>query len=385
VDDRDVFQAAGEGVPAELVGVELRTECPKCGTPLPLDGLLREVICRGCSAEVDLEKAVFAAALDSCYTDVFQLGRGVTRDGHAEVDGRDVHWQRGPGGPPCESCGEPTRPVKDGAGYGCLEHGEQGRVQRSPEWLRSVDFTLDGYVPPLEDSDSEGDDRTVSTRCTNCGSALETDGSKRAVECGSCHTISVLPEEVWQALNPPRAPQRFWILCRLFYDPRVETPSAWGEIKDGLGTVGCAALVLLPLVFGVIAAIAVGGAWVIGMFGRGGVNAAWITGGVVALGLSIYIVGYVRRYLRWRKIYEPEHELIGRLGPFDGASECLGATAVELRRPGESGDPVGVLERHVIERNDYERLGGEGGTMRVWMVPDRDDLVEVQLIPSALD
>jgi DNA-directed RNA polymerase subunit RPC12/RpoP len=382
VDEHDFFRAAGEGYPAELVGVELRTECPKCGAPLAVDGLEREVVCRACSAEIALDNSVFAAALDGCYVDAFRMGAGVTASDHAEVDGRDVHWERGPGGPVCGVCGAPAQVVDRGAGYGCPEHGKQGSVLPAPSWLKSVDFTLEGYVPPRADEDTEGEERRISTRCTNCGSALESDGARRAVECSYCKTINVLPEEVWQALNPPRAPRRFWILCRLFYDPRRETPSAWAEIKDGLGTLGCGAVILMPLILAAVAAIVFAGSWLIETFGQGGAVVVWIVGGVVAIGLLIYLSGYLRRYLRWRRIYKTDQELIGRLGPFEDLSGGHGAVEIGLERPGAAG--VVAAHGQMMTRDDYDRLGGEGGTVRAWMVPDREDLIEVRLEPSVL-
>lgn len=385
MDERDVFQAAGEGYPAELVGIELRTECPKCGVPLPVDGLERDVTCRGCSAEVEIDKPVFAAALDSCYSDVYRLGRGVLRDDHAEVGGRDVHWLRGPGGPPCAACGLLTRPSEDGARYACPAHGDQGAIEPAPAWLKSIEFTLEGYVAPRPVAGGEEQPQKVSTRCTNCGSALESDGSKRAVTCGYCNTINVLPEEVWQALNPPRAPQRFWVMARLFYDPRRETPSAWAEIKEGLGTIGCGLFLFLPVVFAAVAGIIAGSEWLVETFGQGGVTAIWIGGGLVLLGLLIYVSRYIRRYLRWRKIYRAEQELVGRVGPFKGLSGPYGMADVSLGVAGQPETAEVAVCKQLLTRDDYDRLGGEGGAIRAWMVPGRADLVEIRLEPSALE
>jgi ribosomal protein S27AE len=385
VDARDVFKAAGQGVPADLVAVELRTECPKCGSPLPLDGLDLEVVCGSCSSEIEVERSVFAAALDSCYTDIYHRGRGVMREEHAERDGRDVHWTRGPGGPPCDVCGAELRPAADGSKLVCAEHGEQGAIEPAPEWLRHVDFTIEGFVPPRAVGGDEGQAQKVATRCANCGSSLLADGVKRTVECTYCSTINVLPEDVWRALHPARAPRRFWVMHRLFWDPRRETPSPFAEIKDGLGTLGCAAVFLLPLVLSAVALIVVGHTWLVETFGRTGVIVSWVAGGVVALGLLIYASGYVRRYMRWRRIFKPEQELVGRLGPLREVGDSGGNTDIELFQPGRSDRPITVLGGFPISRIDFERLGGEGSTLRAWMVPGREDLVEVRLSPTVIE
>jgi hypothetical protein len=384
VEARDVLEAAGEGVPAELVAVELRTECPKCGSPLPVDGLERELVCGSCSSELELPRSVFAAALDGCYTDIYVRGRGVMREDHAEREGRDVHWTRGPGGPQCESCGAITTASPDGKHFTCTEHGDQGAVEPAPAWLKSIDFTIEGYVPPRGAAAGGDEPRKVATRCANCGSALQTDGAKRTVDCGYCNTVNVLPEEVWHALHPPRAPRRFWVVSRLFYDPRRETPSAWAEIKEGLGTIGCGLVFLAPVVLAAVAGVFTAGSWLVETFGQGGVIGIWIGSGVVALGLLIYVARYFRRYWRWRKIFKADQELVGRLGPFEELSGQYGTADIGLTSPGRPEQTVSTVNRHMLTRDEYERLGGEGGTLRAWMVPGRDDLVEVRLVPSAL-
>lgn len=373
---------AGKG---EFVCVEVRTECPKCGASVPLDGPERDVSCSSCSAEVRISQQVFHAAVANAEMDIYRLGRGVTVDEHGEHGGMEVFWSHGTDSPPCPVCGGRTRPSDDYTKITCADHGEQGAIEKAPDWFTGLNSHIEGFVPPPEPVEKAVATQKVSLTCSNCGSSLTADGSRRAVECAYCDTLNVLPDEVWKALRPPRVPKRWWLALSMYYDPRKETPTASEEIKDGLGTLGCGLLIFLPIVFVAIAAAAALHGWLVEKFGLAGFYVFVGVLGLVLIGLVAYCIPYARRYFRWRKVWKAEYEVVGRFDSWIKAYGDSGIAKVVLTPPGEPDSVLTSTFTDIMDRETFDRLGGKGGLIRAWTVPDRPELVEVQLTPTALE
>jgi DNA-directed RNA polymerase subunit RPC12/RpoP len=368
----------------EFVAIELRTECPKCAAALPLDRPELDVACPSCGADVKVPEGIYRAAVGDAEWDLYRLGRGVLLEGSASHGGQDVFWTRGRDAPPCGVCSGPTVPSGDGERVVCPEHGDQGGIEKPPRWLTDVNFAIRGFVD--RDGDGEGgqEAQRVAMTCSNCGSSLTADGTKRAVSCEYCNTMNVMPKDVWEALHPPAVLRRWWLAMRLYYDPRRETPSASEEIRDSLGTLGCGLFIFLPIVAVVIAAFVWLQEWLQERFG---VVGFWIFVGILAaagIGAVAYCVPYLRRYLRWRKIWKPGNEVVGRLGEFKESLGENGIVKVELTPAGEPGNVIGTTIRF-MSKDIHERLGGEGGEVRAWVVREKPWLCEVRDEPTVLE
>ena len=96
----------------------------------------------------------------------------------------------------------------------------------------------------------------------------------------------MIPDDVWVALHPPALPVRWWLALELLWDPREQTPSASEEIRDSLGSLGCALIMFLPIVAVVVAAFGALHGWLVKTFGATGF---WIFAGI----LGAVLVGLV--------------------------------------------------------------------------------------------
>jgi Zn finger protein HypA/HybF involved in hydrogenase expression len=196
-------------------GYSLRTTCPRCGHPVPVNGPLQCVPCAACGSSLPLDEGfwthVFETACDA--------GASVTSFGGAgvELDYRRMN-------PVCPACkagfdASLVEPGTDGT-FSCPACGAVHATFPVPEWME--DYTVKGKHPfqvycALERdgqavSEPPGGAEAVVIRCASCAAALTIDReTARSAVCTHCGVTQYLPDPLWRALHPVRT-REWWYL-----------------------------------------------------------------------------------------------------------------------------------------------------------------------------
>lgn len=216
------------------------------------------------------------------------------------------------------------------------------------------------------DTAQEAPSRAVSTQCNNCGGALKVDGTSRSVDCEFCSTTNILPDHVWRIFHPPRALRRFWLI---FDTPALsrelpgrdisETFTFWFMTLLGLSVGGG---FFIPGILAILGLMSVGSSDE--LFWRLLFGIIFAAVGVVPFFWTLYyIVVSLIRSRRRDRIVRAEHEVVGRMRQVSTSGDKV-TVSVELFD--SQGQPQGQGGEHRLSKEDFERLGGEGGTVRAF-------------------
>jgi DNA-directed RNA polymerase subunit RPC12/RpoP len=366
----------------EFAAIELRIACPRCGASVPIDTVTPSVVCEQCQYQVMLNVEMWRAALGGVDQDVVRFGRGYLRPGPPPdpTIGCRVDWLRGRAEPTCRRCGGRTRVDVERNACVCAACGEAREIEAAPDWLTLIVPWVIGYVsdPPPAERPRE----PIGITCTQCGAPMLADGTARLVRCEYCKVQNVLPDAVWAALHPPRVPRRFWVLVHLPHDPRQELPMFPSPLAEAIAVATKSLSRAMPSL--AISCVVVALLALIGLIDSETVDAiAWGAACVAALGgpIGFFVIYMMQKASvdRLRRICSHENEIVGRLGAYDPSS-----TKVVLTPPGRPDVVLGETSVW-LSGEDYARLGGEGTPVRAFMVPERPDLREIKLMPSALE
>ncbi|MEZ4318722.1 MAG: hypothetical protein R3F61_14510 [Myxococcota bacterium] len=198
-------EAAEPAVPLRYGRFGLRTECPRCGAHLPVNGPVEAVDCADCSERVPVPQSLWVD-LGNTFEDQWpdpgeQSGQVLSGsltwrwtvevvDGptcaacKAKVDGSTAS---GTGQVPCPSCAAllPTFPA--------------------PGPLRSRSTAVQVIGGEAELTRAADPPRPVALQCPQCGGSLSiTTEHRRVHTCHFCSSSVHIPDAVWRALHPPR-------------------------------------------------------------------------------------------------------------------------------------------------------------------------------------
>lgn len=359
----------------DFLGVEMLVQCSSCGATVPVTRPEQQTICGHCLGQTEVDDEAWVAVLERCHLDFGRLNRGVIDSGKLDRPGRDVEWERGPDRPTCKDCGGAMLSTDDAAHVLCSKCGPRA-VEPAPEWLRAKNSSIRGFVAEPPDVQTETN-KTIGLACTNCGSALSTDGNSRMVECPYCSTSNVLPDDVWRALHPPKKRQRFWLLLGLDSDVRHVTPNINNEIKEGFVTGLVFGVLGIPFL-GWLPAIPV--AIVLGEYGS--LSTLFfvliLALCVISVGVAVWAIFAIHALvigIRLRPIVQPANEVVGRLG-----AHSLKKVPVHLYHPSDGSKLLTTGSLRLTEKRHRE-LGGEGGLVRAWLIASTER-TEIRPIPT---
>jgi DNA-directed RNA polymerase subunit RPC12/RpoP len=183
----------------------LRTECPRCGAHLPVNGPASEVDCAGCGHRVDVPEEVLRSMLEA-------FEDGWPDAAHADsVTVRDLTWRwtsdpvEGPACPACEARLDDS--VADEL-LACGSCGAQVPSAPPPKDLRRVRGFARVIGGELDQRRDGGAIAPVVLACPACGAGLSiTSEHQRITPCEHCGSQVHLPDAVWRQLHPPRTVQ----------------------------------------------------------------------------------------------------------------------------------------------------------------------------------
>lgn len=225
--------------------VRVTLDCPECASPIPVNGIVDEVLCGACQAVVDVERAfgwdtiLTYTAGEACMEHkvlmrsaprpamIYFLGFGA-RGGalYRKWRGRLVEIDTGP--VHCPSCNHALdmealgrEAVTEGAAVDAFCPGCGGRVPiRSPsprerELVHPECVAVVGETAPRGRLEEPGGGEKVLFSCLGCGAPSSVDATTpRIMKCAFCSATSYLPDALWLRLHPTQRKRAFHLLLR---------------------------------------------------------------------------------------------------------------------------------------------------------------------------
>lgn len=366
---------------------EVTSQCPQCKAPLPLDGPRDQVICSHCLSEVSIHKGIWAGLFVGFPNQLHEFAEGGLERGKFEGVGGG-EWVRGRQHPPCLSCGASTTLKESGGQIGlqCTRCGAGRPIESPTQWLRALDPNIVGVVTD-PDTHAKGTAKNVAMSCKNCGGNLVVDGSSRTVDCTYCHTTNVLNDEVWRIFHPPRTLRRFWLIVRCQpYD--TSTPNFF---KISVNKILFVAFMLVLGGGFALAGYSVRAGYMDGRAGhQPGADSFglvfMIIGGIVASPGILFVIFDSLLNLGMSMIVRPQNEVIGKirlLAPKSDGAVDVEIDIVDPHMPDQALCSYSGGKYNITMRR-FEKLGGNGGTVRAWRSPNNPRRNHVEMQPSDL-
>ncbi|APR77365.1 Hypothetical protein A7982_02712 [Minicystis rosea] len=199
------------------VSVELRTTCPKCGNPVPVNGLVPEVLCPSCEHVLLLSAELWHEALSG----LAAVATGSSTGGQTLL-GVGTTLTQESSAPRCAECGaelavEGILAPEEPAWIDCT-CGARVAVRKLPRDLvphaASFITLLIGEDPSQLSMPAPGSVTAASEPvffpCPHCGGTLPIDGSARIVKCSYCCTNAYLPDDLWRRIHPVKTVARWY-------------------------------------------------------------------------------------------------------------------------------------------------------------------------------
>lgn len=200
--------------------IEMSIKCPRCDSPVHVDGPRRRLKCGKCHSDIEFPLEVWDDLLGDISSDLggFEPGTGTSSTifGHFNMNMTYAKMV-----PYCMDCKRDFEMDDDWDScpmVTCPQCGSTSPVQHAPEWLSGVlpkaDLVVgawpeDGGETPLKEVSGP-----VAYSCPQCAGSLMIDGSTRIIECDYCSTNVYLPDDLWLALHPVRKKTRWFIGLR---------------------------------------------------------------------------------------------------------------------------------------------------------------------------
>ncbi|MBW1881165.1 MAG: hypothetical protein JRJ84_22655 [Deltaproteobacteria bacterium] len=197
---------------------EIRTECDRCGQPVPLNGPALLVTCPHCFSEVRLPEERIADLLDDFENDYPELE---PRQGHggtlmSERTYKYGYWRLPPRCPDCKKVLPEVEIGTEGT-VACEDCGRSFATFPPEDWLAKACPSAKqviGADPPLEERtpSAEPSSTVVALSCPSCGGGLRiTEERSRIAPCDYCEVEVYLPDEVWARLHPVEKVREWWV------------------------------------------------------------------------------------------------------------------------------------------------------------------------------
>lgn len=181
----------------------LRTECPRCGSHLPVNGPVDAADCADCGERIKVP--------DELLNDLFDAFEDAwPKPNAASVTLGDLTWRwtaetvEAPGCPACKHALDAAEVHGDallrcgGCEAAIPTHPVRKRLRRKAQAMQVIGGEADlkrEAAPP----------KPVAMQCPQCGAGLTITGDRRRVSaCDHCGVSVHLPDAIWRMLHPPR-------------------------------------------------------------------------------------------------------------------------------------------------------------------------------------
>ncbi|HON80160.1 MAG TPA: hypothetical protein PK544_16845 [Spirochaetota bacterium] len=199
-------------------------ECSNCRESLPVNKAAERILCHHCGEETDTPLPLWQRLVTPQLTEAIDMEDETDSWANGMMAGLGSYsMEFGKMLPRCEDgCGAvwPLREVVKIAERGaehftCRKCGKIFTVRKIPEFFSDV-IPFARYIVGEESPEAEGrfsgSDEGIGMRCYHCGASLKLDGSSRKVHCTYCNNDLLVPDDIWQRLNPVITAHFWYIL-----------------------------------------------------------------------------------------------------------------------------------------------------------------------------
>lgn len=189
-------------------------ECGNCRESLPVNKAAERIVCDRCGEETHTPLPLWQRLVTPQLTDAIDMKAETNSWANGMMAGLGSYsMEFGKMVPRCEDgCGavwpldEVVRIAERGAEhFTCKKCGKIFTVRKIPEFFRNV-IPFARYIAGEESPEAEGkitgSKEGIGMCCYHCGSPLKLDRSDRKVHCTYCNNDLLVPDDIWQRLNP---------------------------------------------------------------------------------------------------------------------------------------------------------------------------------------
>jgi hypothetical protein len=177
--------------------------------PVPMNGLVSEVLCHHCQSVVKTDKAIYFLQdeFKTSWGDAKTWSAKQLRKASVGDASFFIRVEAAPRRPSCNGCqaafddASLTAAFQAGTGVTC-PCGKVSSVRGADDLVLRVSPRAQAVVGEEIGTDLKLATQPILFSCLQCGAGLPVDGSQRVVACTYCKATSFLPDALWLRLHP---------------------------------------------------------------------------------------------------------------------------------------------------------------------------------------
>ncbi len=198
--------------------IECSINCPKCDSPVMLNGPLEKAHCERCQSDTDVPHEYWKDILENILEEVkneLKEGEGSNSNIFGMFKTTLLYGRLKPRCEECKTYFEVNEGLSEAYVHKCSECGCSIEISPCPSWLKKIHPAIKLLVNADLKSSSGKEPPAISGpivfSCPKCGGALTIDGMDRLVPCEYCGVNVYLPDDLWLRLHPAKTKERWFI------------------------------------------------------------------------------------------------------------------------------------------------------------------------------
>ena len=199
--------------------IEMSIKCPRCDSPIHVNGPTRSLLCSSCQSEIEVPEDFWKGILEDVCSEVrndLEEGEGSNSTIFGTFNTSLMYGRLNPYCLKCKKEFKLPEQCDSAFTYSCPECATKSPVAPAPEWFMKMVPSaklLVNATPELSDDVEEEPavSGPIAFFCPQCGGSLMIDGSERLIPCSYCNTSVYLPDDLWLRLHPARIKTRWFI------------------------------------------------------------------------------------------------------------------------------------------------------------------------------
>jgi len=191
--------------------IEMSVRCPRCETPVPVNGPWNSVPCPGCGEPLELTPDAWRDLLEDVRGSVvkeLKPGEG-TESTIMGLFHTSLRYARM--NPYCGSCKEDFPATVPGEKHLTCSCGEKMELMEPPDWFGGVIRGVRYIAGATRSTEPRGHSpEPVFITCPSCGASFETAGESRNPLCAHCGRAFVIPADLWLHFHPAPVKRRWF-------------------------------------------------------------------------------------------------------------------------------------------------------------------------------
>ena len=194
--------------------IEMNISCPRCDSPVMINGPVTEIECRECGEIIDFNPSIWADLLEDVRDELLDMEEG--EGGNSTIWGTyNTSIAYGRLTPYCKECKEDYNLETDYSDENtitCHTCGAIQSAQKPPEWFsnvfKGVQLLIGVSTEEVMDTQLK---RDLYMTCPGCGASILVSGKTHNEKCRYCNSSVLLPGELWEHLHPTPVKTRWFV------------------------------------------------------------------------------------------------------------------------------------------------------------------------------